>query len=448
LISVRCFQSLEDAAALRVAVNAINLAAPRPDPFSTFEFYENFLRHEVRGVRAQARRPWFLAAFRGEQLVGYLALREYVRQFFGVDTTTLGFLVTHGADRPHIVARAEDLPEVTAAFCSYLFSRGHEWSLLDLHQQDAASPLFAPREAVDRNRYMVRDWPSLENCSVRIRWSTSGEYFKALSKKMRSNVGRHARSLLSLGRMELLASSDLHVNAALFELYRCVEPHSWKAQAHLSLDHNRIAYFNGLLQPEQPMRIAIQVLLLDGLPVAGLITGAFMDGLYALHTAFDQRLSRFGAGTFMLWLGMRQAIEGRCAFFNLLSGFRYYKVRWLADVTETRSAQIYRLGSLPCWHRRLGDLRRRILPAHDPQAGLLFNPTRRESDLEAVRPRVGTQDEIRRIATLVETIKANGSDVWTPAQLAAVVPAEKVRLRTVAPVAPVAPRARPSLLTR
>lgn len=41
-MKVQCYESLEAAAFLRAHVNALNVASSRPDPFSTFEFFENY----------------------------------------------------------------------------------------------------------------------------------------------------------------------------------------------------------------------------------------------------------------------------------------------------------------------------------------------------------------------------------------------------------------------
>jgi hypothetical protein len=433
LISVRCFHSLAEAASLREDIDALNLLSPQPDPFSTFAFYENYLDHDHGIGSAQLGRPWFLAAFRADRLIGFMALRAYARKFFGVRSPALGFLVTHDTDRPHVVARAEDLAQVSAAFCSYLLGRGDEWSLLELQQQDDASLIYSPPAL---RGYMVREWPSLENCTVQVRWDTSREYFQALSKKARSNVGRQARALLGAGNVELLTSSNPRANAALFDLYRRIEPRSWKAQAKVNIgrDSARVAYFRGLMQPGQPMQIGIQVLLLDRTPIAGLITGGFMRGLYALQTVYDRRLSQYGPGSTMLFLGMQQAIEGGHRFFNLLSGFRYYKVRWLADVTETRVTQIYRSGSLPYWHRRFGDWKRRWLPAQEMPGSLLFNPVRRRADVEdetnssgALESVVSSGDERRRLGTLIDAVRTGGGRFFSAQQLAAVLPFETGR---------------------
>jgi hypothetical protein len=103
--------------------------------------------------------------------------------------------------------------------------------------------------------------------------------------------------------------------------------------------------------------------------------------LYALHMAFDQDLSPVSPGSAMLMMGMRYAIEGRFAFLNLLSGFGYYKSHWLADMTATRCAQIYRIGGLFFWRRLLGDTRR-WLTVHAPPALQRLLSSARDGDID------------------------------------------------------------------
>ena len=75
---------------------------------------------------------------------------------------------------------------------------------------------------------------------------------------------------------------------------------------------------------------------------------------------------------------MRLAIESDCDSFNLMHGFGYYKARWLADMHDTHSLQIYRVGTPFYWRRLLGDLQRRWSSKDHGDAAALFNPARRE----------------------------------------------------------------------
>lgn len=404
---------------MRDAADALNRGSARPDPFSTFEFLENFHRNDESHPGGRGLQLWLLAAFRGERLVGYAALRQVKRRVLGIPMAALGFLVTRDTDRPHVVARPEDLQAVSTAFYEHLLARQREWSLLEFQQQDGTSSLRPPPAAVDLTGHLVSDWTSLENGTVRVRWATLRDYFEALPKKFRSNLGRQLQGLLDVGRVELIASSNPLATPALFELYLGIERRSWKslAQADIARSPLRVDYFRSLLGADQPMRVSILVLLLDGLPIAGLINGAFLDGLYALHIVYDERFARLAPGSAILLLGMREAIESHCAFFNLMSGFGYYKSRWLADITETRIVQIYRRGSLPYWHRWFGDLKRRLTSAAGTAAPVRFNATRRAVSGRGPRPtNPATPDELERIGMLVaEARREQGEFLSAPA---------------------------------
>ncbi len=437
MIEVRCFGSLEEAAFLRDEVNALNRAGTRPDPFSTFEFFENFLRHHELFPHGHGLRLWFLAAFNAGRLIGYMALKQMTHRVLGLRASKLDFLVTHYDDRPQLVARPDHALAVSEAFYAYLLERKHEWSFLEFRQQDAASPLFPPPAAVKLKGYLVRQWPSLDNATIHVRWDTLDAYFKSFSKKFRSNVSRQMRSLLAAGEVEYLASSAPATTPALIELYHSIEPRSWKSRAGMAIGGypQWVEYFKGLLDARQPMRVSIQVLLLDGVPIAGLISGAFMKGLYALHIVYDDRLSRLAPGSAMLLMGMRQAIDGRYAFFDLLAGFGYYKVRWQAQMTETRIAQIYRAGSLLFWHRVLGDWKRWVFPARPKETPVLFNPLRRDTseregeqtELDKIPKPPISHEERERIAALIAEVRKGQVEFLSATELAAVMPFETQR---------------------
>jgi hypothetical protein len=363
-VKVHCLHTLAEIAGLRLNINALNCASAHPDPFSTFELYESLLRNVRPDTRTRRSRVWFLVAFAHRELVGYLALEEISEKVLWRWTSRLGFLVGHDADRPHIVAKAEYLGLVTEMFYEYLNSRRREWSLLELQQQDDASTLYSLPPGVHFAGCRVRHWPNLDNYTIRVRWNSLPEYFKALSPKFRGNLRRQIRKLLDYGDVKLLASSDPASTPALFELYLGVEERSWKSTTEHAIGGEgvRSERFRALLDARQPMHALVQILVVDDVPVAGLISGTFggtsTKGLYALQIAFDDQLAPAAPGLVILMMGMRHAIEGRYAFFNLLSGFGHYKTRWLAEATPTRCAQIYRIGSIPFWHRLLGDARR------------------------------------------------------------------------------------------
>lgn len=426
-MEVRRFGSFAEADFLREEINALNRVSYRPDPFSTFEFLENFLRHDEFYPGGAGLDLWLLTAFEAGRLVGYLPLKRVAQKVIGIKTYTLSFLVTRDTDRPHLVSRQEYKTSISAAFYDYLLRHRREWSFLEWQQQDAASPLFPPPVQTRLKYCSVRQWPSMENATIPIRWTRLADYFQSLSKNSRVNIKRLLRRLQA-GKFELLASSDPSTTPALLQLYQGIERYSWKSHADADIGRHprRVEYFRGLLDARQPMKVTIQVLLLEGVPIAGFITGAFLNGLYALHIVYDERYSRLAPGSVVLLMGIRQAINGGFDFFNLLSGFTYYKRRWLAQVTETRIGQIYRVGGILFWRRLMGDLKRRWFPAPPAADAQGFNPQRRElnSDLNKgistdhdAAATYTSPEERQRIDALVTRIRQGRGEFLSMAQL-------------------------------
>lgn len=437
MIEVRCFQSFADLVFLREEINALNLTSEQPDPFSTLDFYENYLRHDQLLSEPGGFRLCFLAGFVDGRLVGYLPLKRTCQRIFGLRVTKLTFFAVHDVDRPHLIARSGYAMAVVRAFYDYLFESTGRWGMLEFQQQATGSPLLEFGSKPASNDYRIRHWPGWTSWSIPIRWGSLQAYFMALSKKFRSNVSRQMRSLSAAGTLELIASSDPASTPALLELYIGIESFSWKAQAGLNVgrDAARVAYFQGLLASGRAMRISILLLLLDGAPIAGLINGAYGEGLYALQTVFDDRLSRLSPGSAILLMGMRDAISGGFRFFNLLSGFDYFKNRWLAEATDTQCTQIYRVRSPLFWKRALGDWVRQFLVRARIQAPMLFNPIRRASAAPAsatIEPAASveirrTEEEKIRIATLISAARCGQCHFLSAADLAAAMPFDMAR---------------------
>ena len=432
MIQVRCFHDLSQADRFRTELNAINLSSTRPDPFSTFEFYDNYLCN-VESATTGAR-LWLLLAFDDHRLLGYIALRRSAQRILGLPAYKIDLLTAHGGDRPHLVTLPGHETPVRSAVYQYLLGRRREWGLLEFQEQEEESGLLPLPEQKTWSRYRIRRWPNLANGTIVIRWSSTNAYFSALSKKTRSNISRQFRSLLAAGSVQYLSSDDPEVIKTLFALYLAVEKRSWKAQAQAGVgrDPRSLAYYARLMEPGQPMRIRIHVLIMNGIPIAGLISGSFAKGLYALHIVHDDRLNHLAPGSAMLLMGLRQAIEGGYGFFNLLRGFGYYKERWLARMSATQSLQIYRIGSLFFWRRLLGDLKRQWesllarTPLGDPV--IRFNPVRREVELPPFYLQAEWPAELRRPAEpeqyveLIAQARRGEGEFLTGRDLAAAMP--------------------------
>jgi len=164
----------------------------------------------------------------------------------------------------------------------------------------------------------------------------------------------------------------------LFALYLEVEERSWKANAGAGVGRSplREAYMRALLSNPRLLEVDLKILLLDGVAVSGIMTGAFGGNRFLLQLAYDAALAKLGPGSPMIALCVRDSLLEGCAEFNFLNGFAFYKTRWLAEVTPTRIVQIYHRGSLPDWRRRMGDLKRRLERRQEPATPIYGNPQR------------------------------------------------------------------------
>ena len=403
-LSVRCSTRLDELLPHRDALDALNAQSHVPDAFATFAYYQNLL------AAAPATRLRFLTAWEGERPVGYLALRQTEEVFWGAPHSKLEFLAARDVDAPRLICRPGDEARCAAALYRHLLSRDQEWSMLELRQQYPDSPLLrVPQSEAHR----LRLFESKENATIPLgQFGSLGAFHKACSKKHRNNVSRAVRQLLGKGVLEHVFSDDPAATPALLELYATLERRSWKDRAGSAVGRSqeRAALLRRLLAPHQPMRISVELLLLDGIPVAGLVNGAFGKTLYALQIVHDESLADLSPGTVALLLGVRRGIEGGFARYNLLSGYSYYKARWLAEVQQSQSVQIFRAGKAHFWKALVGDVKRRVLP---PAAPAAFNLVKRET-AEAGHEPISAAERAR-IAALLQAVPRDRA-VWLSAE--------------------------------
>lgn len=384
-VSVRALRTLAEVNALRGPIDVLNLESRRPCPFSTYEYLETFLAHDE--YAATGDELLFLVAFDEGEVIGYLPLRKNRVHALGVvPFTRVGVLISHDTDRPHLIARPEDEPRCAAAMYEHLLEREPSWSVLDLALQDAESALHAVPK-LNPLRFWAREFENMPVSRLALRARSVPEYLRGLTGHQRKALNRSVRKTLTAGRAEAISSSGPAETAALLELYLDLEQRSWKAAALAGISRHpeRIAFFRALAGPEQPMRLAVHLLLLDDLPVSGAVTGAFGGVMHGLETCFDQDAEATECGHVAVLLAIRQAMVGGLDELNLNGNYAYNKAHFGGVVTPTRAVQLFKVGSPPWVHAQAGELKRRLLPAQPVAPS--FNPERRAWEHAAeVRP--------------------------------------------------------------
>lgn len=388
MIEVRAHRSIEALRPLRDEMDALNRASRRRCPFTTPAFLENVVRNDEVFRGKAAPKPLFLTAHECGRLVGYMALRESKQRVGRLSYRKLEWLLTLEVDRPHLVCHPEDERAVARAMWRHLLARGRPWSMIELVQQDERSELFPLPDGLPVERFLVRTMEGRQCCPLRLReeggaarFGDVAEYVAALSRKQRSNTKRAVLDLLQRPGVAFVSSDRPEAAKLLFELYLDVERRSWKSagDAAIARSKARLDYYRALLDERQPMRLCVDVLLEDGIPVAGHIVGEYARRAFFLQTVYDDGMHELSPGTLMLLLSVKQAIERGVDEFDMLPDFAYYKSRWLADVVDTADVQVFRKGSLPWLKAVLGDFKRRVLAKDSARPQVLQNPSKLEA---------------------------------------------------------------------
>jgi len=400
-------EALRDLAALapwRERIDALNLASRSPSLFGTLSFIERYLAHdEYADPRVE---PLFLLALEGEALVGFVALRRVRARLAGLPADRIEFLVVHDVERPRMACRPEDEARCAEAFLAHLVERERGWSMVQLMEQDATSPLARAADA-RAGRLYVRRFENLANATITCRWPDAGAYYRELSKSFRASLRQHLNRHVAEGRVEFVSSWAPAATARLLDVHLDLEARSWKGPAMTGLSRHpvRVAFFRALLdQPD--VRWGYRVMLLDGLPIASELNAEHAGTWYGFETVYDEAYRDLGSGHLLFLMSMREALAEGARAVNLLNNFAYVKRRYLADVTETAAVQLYRPGS-PLWLKaRAGELRRRFARGGPSQADADYNLTKGKAEPgvadEARRTRPDRTDARRRAAALLE----------------------------------------------
>jgi hypothetical protein len=368
-LSVTAFRRFADVAALEDAILRLNHASRRPSAFDTPQYLR--IAWENEEFPDAGREPLLLAAFEDGELVGFLPLRKGLRKALGRSETVIDFVITHDEDRMRVISAPEDEERCAAVFYGFLINDEPGWSLLELVGQDAASKLFPVPIKVSK-RFHVRTFASYENATIEFP-PTFQEYMLGLSRASRKSLRSNAREFLAGGEVIFISSHEPRAALEMLNLYLDLEKHSWKARVNgtVGRDARRIAFFRNLLTEESQFTLHVNLLLLNAVPVAGDIAGRFRNEMWIKEACYDEAFSSFAPGNVLALILVAQAIARGDSRLNLLRDFGYYKKHWGAVMSETKSVQIYRFGSLHYFRavagsigRRFGLLRRPRQPQH------------------------------------------------------------------------------------
>lgn len=207
----------------------------------------------------------------------------------------------------------------------------------------------------------------------------------SVSRNLRSQLGRRRRGLEREGRLRFRTSAatgeELERDLAAF--FR-VEASGWKSgsgTAILSDPRTTRLYSQFAKAAAAAGWLRLQLLELDGVPMAADLNCRFAGGTFLIKTGYDQRYAALSPGLVLRGEVLRAAIEEAADFFDFLGGPDGYKLRWTTELRPRVTVRAYR----GVW-RPMGTYQARLRPLL--KAGVL--------QARALRAELGRRPERRR----------------------------------------------------
>jgi len=404
-LRVEAFRSLAAAAHLAAAVEALNLASRRPSPFLTLSYAETFLAHDEFAL--PGTEPLFLAAFHGEELAGFLALRRRRQRAVGWSSVKIEALVTHDIDRPAIVTRPQDEAACAEAFWRHIVEQERDWTFVEIQEQELDSPLVPPPSLGPR--FWVRRFENNPNATIHLDYPDGAAYFRSLSNNQRRAIRHSTNRLFRGGEVEIVSSDDPLLQPALLDLYLDVETRSWKADTDAALSRHpvRLEFFRALARGRASPSLWFRFLLLDGFPIAAELNAHYADTEYGLEVVYDEDHRALAPATLLFFVSVAEAISAGAKHFNLMNNFAWQKERWGATIRDLAAIQVFRKGSLSSVKARLGDLRRRLVRPGPSQRHATVNLSKPEREERPARP--PSEEARRRAADRLAALERSGA---------------------------------------
>lgn len=359
-------------------IDSLNRAAARPNGFHSSAYLLCYARHIE--YYTPDRDEFLVLVYEGERLIGCAPMRSSTDNFgtllgqSGLRIARLGWLAPLDTEQPGLLCAPQDEERVAAAVVRHFCSEERNWGMLEFAGQRPGSALHLSMHAAANGSLRARDIAVEPFNEIPLNWPDIAGYYRSLSKKMRSNIGRQARRVFAAGETRLILAQGAAATSAWFDAYLELEDRSWKQGTASALQRHprRVQFYREIVAGRGGLEPSFIGILLDGALVAGLIVGDNSHaspqhhGAWCLEMAYDRARADLGPGQLLLLLAVAEGIRRGSRFLNLLQNFAYYKHRWNAEQIEVVNVQLMRRFSLHAMRASLGDLKRRWRPERAP----------------------------------------------------------------------------------
>lgn len=361
-VTVSVFEGIAALERFSTEIDRLNLAAPRPNPFMSSAFLTCYASHIDYYTPGHEERLFLIRD--GDALIGCAPMRRS-RSRFGGDRFRL--LAPLDTDRPGILWSPENEQRVATALVRHLCEHETGWGMVEFFGQQRANALHLASHAAAGSRFRTRDIELEPYNEIPLGYDNLSAYYRSLSPKMRSNIGRQTRKLFANGVAELLLAEGPQAATAWFDAYCDLDGRSWKrgTQASIQRDARRVRFYREIAAARGGLDPSFIGIVFDGMLIAGLLVGSnqtaspSFHGAWCLEMAYDQSQAELGPGQLLLLLAMGEAIRRGDRHLNFMQNFAYYKHRWKAEAIDAVSVQLIRRASLQNLRASLGELKKR-----------------------------------------------------------------------------------------
>jgi len=194
--------------------------------------------------------------------------------------------------------------------------------------------------------------------------------FKQFSGNFRSNLRRARKALAKLGEIEYRSAIEPAELREAFEIFVELEASGWKGQQKTSIRDfpGFYEFFSSLVENFGELgRCEIQLLLLEGKPLAGELLLQSGTTLYQVKLAYDEEHSRAAPGNMLMEHLLRQCDErDDIDTLDLVSGTPWH-AKWQPKSYDVFEYCLYRrtmFGKLARLHKRTQAAKHRFLFEH------------------------------------------------------------------------------------
>ena len=252
------------------------------------------------------------------------------------------------SDNLDLIARSGCEADVVTSVLSALESSPNMWDVLDLRYIPAESPALPHLLEGVRQRGWVVTETRVPHAVLDLPSTWEG-FLERLSSHARQRLSHKATLLAAEGALAYRLCETAGDIATYLDALFALQAQRWALRGQRPGPAEQAQrQFLDRLTPRLLVRhqLELDMLELDGRPIAAQLGVHYGDTYHALHSGFDPPFARFSPSVALAGQIVRRLLARGIRHYDYLHGDEPYKLRWLPRVTTNARLVIVRPGSL------------------------------------------------------------------------------------------------------